>query len=57
MLKIDYKPCSKHSDCFARENGRCKILVDTNFGLRDCPFYKAKKKDKQRMNRKLGRKK
>ena len=31
-------------DCFARTKTTrtCKILLDTNFGGRPCPFYKSK---------------
>ena len=56
MILNDLKQCKKHDDCFANDNGLCKILYETEF--ESCPFYKVKKKDKrsrQRMNRKLGK--
>ena len=28
--------------CLAFAEGRCKILHDTNFGKKPCPFYKTK---------------
>lgn len=28
--------------CFANENGFCRALGDTDFGMRRCPFYKTK---------------
>lgn len=31
----------KRTDCFACMSGRCKLLTDTNFGARICPFYKT----------------
>lgn len=31
-----------HVDCFARlPRGMCRILADTDFGDRKCPFYKS----------------
>ena len=33
------------SDCFALGGGRCRILNDTDFGARSCPFYKPAAKD------------
>ena len=37
----------KRKDCFANVKGTCNILTDTNFGKRECPFFKPKKEDKQ----------
>ena len=37
----------KKKDCFANVKGTCSILCDTNFGKRECPFFKPKKEDKQ----------
>lgn len=31
--------CFKN-DCFANRCGECSILKDTDFGKRDCPFFK-----------------
>ena len=30
-----------YSDCFARWKGTCQLLRSTNFGDRECPFYKS----------------
>jgi hypothetical protein len=32
-----------YPDCFARWRDSCKLLRSTNFGERDCPFYKTTK--------------
>ena len=45
-----------HYDCFARgKNGYCRALSDTDFGYRDCPFYKTKeqveKEERERLQR------
>lgn len=43
-----------HYDCFARSrNGVCNALSDTDFGYRDCPFYKTDKQieEEERRNR------
>ena len=37
----------KKKDCFANVKGTCSILTDTNFGKRECPFFKPKKDEKQ----------
>ena len=34
------KSC-KQKKCFANESGGCRILFDTDFGERECPFYKT----------------
>lgn len=36
-------PCSR-TDCFACENKSCRILNDSNFGERKCPFFKTNEK-------------
>ena len=35
------RPCKdkQGTDCFARQAGKCKLLLDTDFGKRVCPFY------------------
>ncbi len=39
--KKPFPECKLHKDCFAlREDGRCKCLTDTDFGGKDCSFYK-----------------
>lgn len=37
----EYPVCIGESDCFAREGGLCRILDNTDFGGRKCPFYKS----------------
>lgn len=37
--------CGMHKDCFAYDEGECTILKDTDFGKRDCPFYKKHRED------------
>lgn len=34
--------CNHTPGCFACTNGRCRILKNTNFGDKACPFYKTK---------------
>lgn len=33
--------CTRHPDCHAYHYGHCTALYDTNFGNKDCPFYKS----------------
>ena len=40
IIYSDYEPPCERSGCFACENGRCKILINNDFGERECPFYK-----------------
>lgn len=45
---IQYPECfHEHDDCFGRvmrgDKTKCFCLTNTNFGNRDCPFYKPKK--------------
>ena len=47
MKKTDkYPDCPfEHHDCFARRwDGKCFCLDNTDFGKRDCPFYKPESK-------------
>ena len=48
-----------HFDCFARsQKGVCYALTDTDFGYRDCPFYKPQEqleKEEQAARRRNGR--
>ncbi len=37
-------PCSKHTDCFANNEGYCVCLQSSGFGKRKCPFYKKKER-------------
>lgn len=32
--------CTRHPDCHAYHYGHCTALYDTNFGNKDCPFYR-----------------
>lgn len=41
---IDKPICDKHTDCFANHGGRCVCLIDNDFGSKDCPFYKGRKR-------------
>lgn len=34
--------CKKHIDCKANYSGKCIALNNTDFGNRDCPFYKSR---------------
>lgn len=40
MSKINPR-CTHTPGCFACTNGSCRILKDTNFGDKACPFYKT----------------
>ena len=41
---IDKPICDKHSDCFANHGGRCVCLINNDFGSKECPFYKGRKR-------------
>lgn len=46
------RQCKRHADCFANKSGECLILVNTDFGKRECPFYKTSEQLKaERMSR------
>lgn len=36
------EPICNREDCFACEGGQCVVLTNTNFGDRECPFFKTK---------------
>lgn len=39
----ELKKCLKEKTaCFSYVKGVCRILKDTDFGEKDCPFYKTK---------------
>ena len=40
MNTKDFPPCDR-TDCFACENGLCRVLTSNNF-YRECPFYKTR---------------
>ncbi len=42
--------CDKHTDCFANRGGRCLCLIDNDFGNKDCPFYKGRKRYEEEMH-------
>lgn len=42
-MSAKYTECEQRKkDCFAYQLGECRILVDTDFGRRNCPFYKTR---------------
>lgn len=47
----DIKPCDVHNDCFANKDGCCTVLKDTDFGKKDCPFYKTSEAVRDSRNR------
>lgn len=58
MAKENFPPCCNNR-CFANEFSKCRILTDTNFNGRNCPFFKTtarlnaeEKKRKQRWGEK-----
>ena len=34
-------PSCEKNGCFANEDNRCMILINTKFGKRSCPFFKT----------------
>lgn len=40
-IKEKYPSCFER-ECFANKNGRCMALIDSNFGDKQCPFFKTK---------------
>ncbi len=43
-MKISLFPKCENNRCFAYCFGQCKILTDSNFGGKPCPFYKSKER-------------
>lgn len=46
MNNYSCRKCQGPEDCFARSplvsgEEACRILIDTDFGSRSCPFYKS----------------
>ena len=39
----------KKKDCFANVKETCSILCDTNFGKRECPFFKPKRRQSMKI--------
>lgn len=47
-----YPPCKdKRGNCFSLVNGKCRILDDTEFEKRNCPFYKTKEQYKKELKK------
>ena len=40
MTYLRNDPACNREDCFGYKNGKCVVLIDNNFGNRECPFYK-----------------
>ena len=40
----------ERDDCHACRDGRCVALSDTDFGSRDCPFYRNKRENVQEVS-------
>lgn len=40
MAKKKSTKCDMHSDCFAFKGSKCVCLNDTDWGNKECPFYK-----------------
>lgn len=38
---IQQHPDCLREDCFGCDRGRCHVLVDNDFGERECPFFKT----------------
>ena len=50
----DIVPCThNHEDCYAIQSGMCRLLKDTKFHGRDCPFYATKEQVNE--NRQMAR--
>ncbi|HIR70961.1 MAG TPA: hypothetical protein IAA55_06745 [Candidatus Pullilachnospira gallistercoris] len=46
-IRETFPICKAHSDCHAFQDGRCAALADTDFGGRDCPFYKNREENRK----------
>lgn len=47
-FRKDVCPYGNHQDCFARQaDDTCWALEDTDFGDRDCPFYKSSEQNRR----------
>ncbi len=40
-MNIEEFPVCDRSDCFGCEEGHCIVLINNNFGERNCPFFKT----------------
>lgn len=40
-------PICNKDECAAHKEGHCVILIDNNFGDRDCPFFKTNEQVKK----------
>lgn len=41
-LALGICPDCDNRECFGNEGGKCRVLVDNNFGGKPCPFFKTK---------------
>lgn len=41
MLDLQECPVCSKAMCFAHSGGRCVLLINNNFGDKECPFYKT----------------
>lgn len=41
---VDYRkfPVCDVTECFGCEDGHCIVLIEKNFGERECPFFKTR---------------
>lgn len=46
-IRETFPICKAHPDCHAFQDGRCAALADTDFGGRDCPFYKDREANRK----------
>ena len=54
---LDKLACDRKK-CFSNQDGVCFVLSDTNFGKRECPFYKTRETyrlDREAASRRLAR--
>lgn len=42
MGKTLIEPKCGNNKCFACEGGKCRALIDNDFGDRPCPFFKTR---------------
>ncbi len=46
-MKDTVRCTHNHKDCYAIQNGMCRLLKDTKFHGGDCPFYATKEQVKE----------
>lgn len=42
MGKTLIEPKCGNNKCFACEDGKCRALIDNDFGNKPCPFFKTR---------------